>query len=386
MLTHKKSFIFSAFLFVFIMTFLFALSGTSYATPYLVIDARTGEVIYAHEAARQWYPASLTKLMTLYVTFTAIQNGKVSLDTPFVMSHRAAHMPPSKMGFNPGTEVTLDNALKMMMVKSANDIAIMIAEGVSGSVEKFADEMNRTAYQLGMGNSHFVNPNGLHDPRHYSSAKDLAIVARALLRDFPQYNSLYQIGALQLGDSIIPTHNGLLGRYPGADGMKTGFTCPAGFNVVASATQNNRQIIAVVLGYPNAKSRTLKVASLLDSAFHASTLSIKLKQIENETGEAPNMRDEICGANRKRDIGEDFGAMVAEGSNDDNAAIINDPSETVPAVDLKHKPIFQPIPVFIGRLPNWTGPVARADIDIPLPVRASRRHKHNKKSADVRVH
>ena len=138
------------------------------------------------------------------------------------------------MGFAPGVEVTLDNALKMLMVKSPNDVAVMIAESIDGSVEAFADEMNATALKLGMRESHFVNPNGLHDPAHVSSARDMAIVARALLRDFPEQRDLYGIGALQLGDEIIANHNGLLGRYPGADGMKTGFTCPAGFNVVAT--------------------------------------------------------------------------------------------------------------------------------------------------------
>lgn len=361
MFSFKK--IISYFLiFIFCVASVFAVPmSRAAATPYLVIDAQTGEVIHAQEATRAWYPASLTKLMTLYVTFKAIQDHRVSLETPFVMSRRAAHMPPSKMGFSPGTEVTLDNALKMMMVKSANDIAVMIAEGISGSVEAFAVEMNQTAARLGMTSSHFVNPNGLHDPRHYSSAKDLALVARALLRDFPQYESLYQIGALQLGDSIIPTHNGLLGRYPGADGMKTGFTCPAGFNVVASATQNERRLIAVVLGYPNAKLRTIKVASLFDSAFKSEPTALKLKQLEREVGDPPNMREDVCGKNRKKIIEEDFGAMAAQGSADDANGLSAGRLDTSTTLDMTRKPIFDPVPVFIGRLPNWTGAVAQAD-------------------------
>src|SRR4029077_20477659 len=208
------------------------------ATPYLVVDADSGQVLMQNEATVVWYPASLTKLMTVYVALDAVRAGKLTMDTPLVMSARAARMPPSKMGFRPGTQVTLDNALKMLMVKSPNDVAVMVAEGVGGSVEAFADDMNADAQRLGMHESHFVNPNGLHNPDHVSSARDMAIVARALLREFPDHADLFSIGALQLGRQYIPNHNGLLGRYPGADGMKTGFTCPAGFNVVASANHS----------------------------------------------------------------------------------------------------------------------------------------------------
>jgi len=214
------------------------------ATPLLVIDARSGDVLVERESTKPWFPASLTKLVTVYVALKAVRDHRLTLDTPLRVSARAARMPPSKMGFKPGQELTLDNALKMLMVKSANDLAITIAEGVSGSVENFAREMNQTAAQIGMRESHFVNPNGLHDANHYSSARDMAVVAMALYRDFPEHADLYGIGALRLGSQIIPTHNGLLGRYPGAEGMKTGFTCPAGLNVVASATRGGRRLIA----------------------------------------------------------------------------------------------------------------------------------------------
>ena len=218
------------------------------ATPYLVVDADSDQVLMQNEATAPWYPASLTKLMTVYVALDAVRSGKLTLDTPLVMSARAARMPPSKMGFRPGTEVTLDNALKMLMVKSPNDVAVMVAEGVSGSVEAFANDMNADAQRLGLHELHFVNPNGLHNPDHVSSARDMAMIARALLHEFPDHANLFSIGAIQLGAKYIPNHNGLLGRYPGADGMKTGFTCPAGFNVVASADQRGRRLIVVVLG------------------------------------------------------------------------------------------------------------------------------------------
>src|ERR1700734_4234920 len=181
------------------------------ATPFLGVDADSNQVLMENEATAPWYPASLTKLMTVYVALDAVRNGKLTLDTPLIMSARAARMAPSKMGFRPGTEVTLDNALKMLMVKSPNDVAVMIAEGISGSVESFADEMNATAVKLGLKESHFVNPNGLHNPAHVSSARDMAIVARALLREFPDHADLFSIGALQLGRQYIPNQHGLLG-------------------------------------------------------------------------------------------------------------------------------------------------------------------------------
>ena len=242
-------------------------AGAAAAGPSLVVDVDSGQTLSENDATEPWYPASLTKLMTTYVALQAVRDGRLTLDTPLTMSARAAAMPASKMGFAPGVEVTLDNALKMLMVKSPNDVAVMIAESIDGSVEAFAAEMNATALKLGMRESHFVNPNGLHDPAHVSSARDMAIVARALLRDFPEQRDLYDIGALQLGDEIIANHNGLLGRYPGADGMKTGFTCPAGFNVVATATHGGRRLIVVVLGAPSPLERTMEAARLFDAGF-----------------------------------------------------------------------------------------------------------------------
>ena len=242
-------------------------AGSAAAAPALVVDVDSGQTLFQRDATEPWFPASLTKLMTTYVALQAVRDGRLTLDTPLTMSARAANMPASKMGFRPGVEVTLDNALKMLMVKSPNDVAVMIAESVSGSVEDFADEMNATGRRLGLKESHFVNPNGLHNPAHVSSARDMAIIARALLKDFPDHGDLYGIGALQLGDEIIQNHNGLLGRYPGADGMKTGFTCPAGFNVVGSATQGGRRLIVVVLGSPSARERTIEAAHLLDQGF-----------------------------------------------------------------------------------------------------------------------
>ena len=335
------------------------------ATPSLVADLVTGEVIAQEQATKPWYPASLTKLMTVYVALQAVRDGRITMDTPFVMSQRAARAAPSKMGFNPGTEVTLDNALKMLMVKSANDLAIMIAEGISGSVEDFAVEMNRAAASLGMRQSHFVNPNGLFDPNHYSSARDMAVLARALYTEFPQEADLYGIGALKLGDRIIPTHNGLLGRYPGADGMKTGFVCPSGFNVVASALRNGRHMVVVVMGSPNAKARTIKAASLLDLGFGASGFLRKanLNSLPDIAGPPPNLRQEICGRHKKTPQEDDLAAVNNPAESGDSAAAFfaNDGRPPAPTLVMGGpRPSFEPIEVFVGRKPDWTGPVAMA--------------------------
>ena len=352
------------------LVFGLGLCGTAAATPYLVIDAKTGEVIAQQDATEPWYPASLTKLISVYVALKAVQDKRVTFDTPFVVSPRAARMPPSKMGFAPGTEVTLDNLLKMLLVKSANDLAIVLAEGIDGSVENFAAEMNATAASLGMRESHFVNPNGLHDAGHYSSARDLAIVAMALLRDFPEHADLFDIGALKLGNQVIPTHNGLMGRYPGVDGMKTGFTCPAGFNVVASATQGDRKIIAVVLGYPNAKSRTLRAAALLDAGFHSRGTGVQAAALPRSPITAPpNMREAVCGRHREVVAEDDFPIEVAvpgAAGNEDNDSpahfFARPATMTVPASRLlfARRPVFEPMPVFLGPVAGWNGPVMQA--------------------------
>ena len=295
------------------------------------------------------------------------------------------------MGFRPGIQVTLDNALKMLMVKSPNDVAVTVAEGVSGSVEAFAVEMNAAAARLGMRESHFVNPNGLPDARQMSSARDMAMVARALIKEFPEENDIFGIGALQLGGQIIPTHNGLIGHYPGADGMKTGFTCAAGFNVVASATHGGRRLIAVVLGSPSARERTAEAAALFDRGF--SQWSGGLGAIENlpspGVGAAPDMHQEICSRRGRAAMvageEEDLAAPIAPSAGGKGGA-----GSGLHVCDGRHRrgardafglvtngPVhFDPIPVFIGPKPGWTGPVAAA--------RAARRSTVQKAAASRR--
>ncbi len=340
------------------------------ATPSLVIDAASGQILEQEQATAVWYPASVTKLMTVYVALDAVRQNRLTFDTPLVVSQRAARMSPSKMGFRPGSEVTLRNALVMLMVKSANDVAVTIAEGVSGSVEAFADEMNKASAALGMRESHWVNPNGLPDERHVTSARDLAILARALLTQFPESANLYNIGAMQIGGKITANHNGMLGRYPGADGMKTGFTCPAGYNLVASATHGGQKLIAVVLGAPSASARTAKAASLLDRAFQTGSGMGSLESLPSfgQGGAAPDMRDSVCRHRGKAN--QEFLAEVEDMTIPITAAPTGNPvldalaggQQNVSVKDLARlpRPQFEPVMVYVGRAPGYQGPVARA--------------------------
>ncbi|WP_413990256.1 D-alanyl-D-alanine carboxypeptidase family protein [Labrys okinawensis] len=237
------------------------------ANPTIVVDAATGRVLQQSDATRPWYPASLSKLMTAYTVFKALKAGRIDGGTPIVITPRAARQAPSKMGYPVGTLITVDDALKMLVVHSANDIAVALAEGTSGSIDKFADEMNANSRALGMAQSHWVNPNGLPDPRQVTSARDMAIIADAIITQFPQYASLFQIQTIQSGARVLRTHNALVYRYPGTDGMKTGFICASGFNVVATATRSGRKLITVVMGAATPKDRTNQAVALFESNY-----------------------------------------------------------------------------------------------------------------------
>jgi len=286
-------------------------STAAYAGASILVEAESGKVLHADNATYPWYPASVTKLMTLYVTLQAIKQHRITLDTLFTVSHNAFVQSPTKMGFAVGTQVTVDNAIKMMMVKSANDMAVLLAEGVDGSIENFCDDMTKTAHRLGMSESNFVNPNGLPADGQIVSARDLAILARALIHDFPEYSFYWHIPAIKFGRRVIRNYNTLLGRYPGTDGMKTGFICAAGFNLVATATRGGKQLIAVVLGAPSSAARAVKAAELLESGFTQNPLAWLTPSLGSVDALAPidaappNLHDEICGPHRKRPAVED---------------------------------------------------------------------------------
>ena len=211
----------------------FASPRAVHAEALLVVEADTGKVLQADNATMPWYPASVTKIMTAYVTLKAVKEGRLTLDSMLTVSPVAASQSPSKMGFKPGTQVTVENALAMMMVKSANDMAVVLAEGVGGSIDGFSAMMNATAQRLGMTQTSYVNPNGLPADGQITSARDLAILARAVIRDLPEYEYFMHIPAIRFGRRTTNNFNKLIGRYPGADGFKTGFICASGYNLVA---------------------------------------------------------------------------------------------------------------------------------------------------------
>ena len=283
----------------------------AHAEAKLLVDAATGKVLHAENATYPWYPASVTKLMTAYTVLREIKEGRLSFNTLITVTRDAAAQQPVKMGFRVGTQLTIDNALKMMLVKSANDIAVAIAEGVGGSIPKFADMMNANARRLGMTQSHFVNPNGLPAQDHVTSARDLAILTRAIIQEFPQDGSYFHIHSIQFGNRVIHNYNHLLDRYPGADGMKTGFICASGYNLVATATHNGRRLIAIILGAWSGAVRTEQAAALLQSGFNNGPLSWltpslgTVDELKPVDAQPPDLRDEVCGSHRRKPPSED---------------------------------------------------------------------------------
>src|SRR6202043_333453 len=341
----------------------------------LVVEADTGKVLQADNATYPWYPASVTKLMTAYVTLKAVKDGRVSLDTLLTVSPTAAAQSPSKMGFRPGIQVTVDNALKMMLVKSANDMAVVLAEGVGGSIDGFSDQMNQAAQKLGMTQTSYVNPNGLPAEGQITSARDLAILARAIIRDLPEYEYFVHIPSIRFGRKVTQNFNKLIGRYPGADGFKTGFICASGYNLVASATRNGKRLIAVVLGASSGQMRAVRAAQLLERGFANNSLSWlrpSLGTVDNLVpidASPPNLRDEMCGGKHKRpasDEEEDPVANTAGGSSTGETAVtfftaalqppMAKPSELLAAAPAAS----EPIPVYTG--PTKTGPALIAAV------------------------
>jgi D-alanyl-D-alanine carboxypeptidase len=244
----------------------------SAANPQLVVDVSSLKVYEQQEIYQKWYPASLTKLMTAYTTFRALKSGQLTLETPVVMSKNAAGEPPSKMFYKPGQAVTLDSALKMLLIKSANDIAVAIGETVSGSEPAFVNQMNAEAKRIGMTSSRFINPNGLPGAGQYTTARDLAVLAITIKREFPQYAAYFAYEGFTTGKKNYPNLNMLIGRFDGADGMKTGFICASGFNQVSSATRNGRAVVSVVLGADSLGGRADESARLLQLGLTSSNV------------------------------------------------------------------------------------------------------------------
>jgi D-alanyl-D-alanine carboxypeptidase len=284
------------------------------APAFIVIDADAGTVLNQSQSDDIWYPASVTKVMTAYVAFKALKEGRLTLTSPVTISTNALAQAPSKMGFKVGTVLNVDNALKMMLVKSANDIAVAVAETVGGSEGGFVAMMNAEAKRLGMNSTHYDNPNGLPDNSHVTTVRDQAILARAVWSDFPEYRSYFGIPAIKAGKRILRSQNALLERYRGTMGMKTGFICASGYNMIASATRSGRTMMAVVFGATSSGQRNETAARLLDQGFATWMRAAKPDLASFHAGRtsmAPaNLHDVVCGKRVKQeeDDGDAAGA------------------------------------------------------------------------------
>src|SRR5262245_18725102 len=283
------------------------------AGPALLFDAATGRVLYAEDQDNQWFPASLTKIMTAYLVFEAISSGKLNLHDKISVSELAHSQPPSRLGLPVGAGITVELALKALFVKAANDAAVMLAEAVSGSQEAFAERMNAAAKRLGMTRTNFVNANGLPAPEQVTTARDLARLTIGVVREFPGYAHMWSMGEMRIGRRVLRNHNALLRTYEGADGMKTGFICDIGFNVVASASRDGQKLVAVVLGEVSGGDRSTRAANLLEHGFQTlgwkaifGTESLDTMPLAANAKSAFSIRQSIvswaCGTGRRRAV------------------------------------------------------------------------------------
>ena len=245
-------------------------SGPAAAGPAtILVDDDSGAVLAASDADRLWYPASLTKMMTVYLAFESIEAGRLALDETLTVSKAAAAQPPTDLGVRAGTKLGIETAINAAILRSANDAAVALAERIGGSEAAFVTMMNAKARALGMARTVFRNASGLPDAGQVTTARDMAVLARALMRDYPQHYHFFSARDFAYRGRRLPTINSILDLYPGADGIKTGFTCGAGYNLVASVERDGRRLIGVVLGGRNRADRVEEMVQLLDAGFAA---------------------------------------------------------------------------------------------------------------------
>lgn len=239
----------------------------------IMIDANSGDVISASNADERRYPASLTKLMTLYITFNALDKGLIKMDDKLPVSRHAANQTPSRLGLKPGEKIKVRDAVMALIVKSANDCAVVLAEGLGYSEENFAKTMTKVAHELGMKNTTFRNASGLPHREQKTTARDMAVLGAAIYHHFPQYYDLFATKTFTYHGQTLYTHNHLLKTFKGADGMKTGFTNAAGFNIVTSAERDGQRVIAVTMGHNTLKERDRKIAGMMDKGLRKLALA-----------------------------------------------------------------------------------------------------------------
>ncbi|MBN8997524.1 MAG: D-alanyl-D-alanine carboxypeptidase [Rhizobiales bacterium] len=337
------------------------------APAFIVVDMDSGTVLGQRDSGHIWHPASVTKLMTAYLTFKALQSGQIRMTSPVIVSKNALAEPPSKMGFKVGTAVTVDNALKMVLVHSANDIAVALAEAVGGSEARFVAEMNAEARRLGMASTHYDNPNGLPSPGQLTNARDLAVLARAVWTDFPQYRAYFGIPAIKAGRKVLRSENSLLLRYPGTVGMKTGFICDSGFNMVAAASRNGHTLMAVVLGASSSLSRAQTAAKLLDMGFTGASFGFPRTSLASfragpQPGPVANLHDEVCGGMRMP-TEDDDPVLVKAGPITNPVIVFTGKTDPLPG----SAGLAAPVKASADALPDTSGPAKPVRKAIPMP-------------------
>lgn len=266
----------------------------------LVVDTKTGKVLHSQNANAKIFPASLAKGMTLYMLFEALATGKLSLDHQFYVSKNATKALPSKLYLKEGEKIKVRDAVLALVVKSANDVAYVIGENIAGSEQKFIKLMNQKAKQLGMHNTHFANASGWHDSSQVSTAADMARLYIAIKRDFPQYYHFCSKTNFIFKGKQVNGHNRVLGNYPGATGGKTGFTNPAGFNLVIEASRNNKNLIGVVTGSHSWAARDKKMVNLLDHHFGVKQDTIKTQKSTMTANSKKKSKNKVKVASNKR--------------------------------------------------------------------------------------
>ena len=267
----------------------------------MVIDSDTGQVLHSEGATQQIYPASLTKVMTMYLLFEALESGQLHMNQSIPVSSYAASMPPGKLWFKDGEYIKVEDAIVAMVVKSANDVATAVGEKIAGSEQKFAKLMTKRAKDLGMDNTTFRNASGWHHPDQKTTAADLAKLAMAVKRDFPQYYEYFSRTSFVFKGNTIRGHNPLTAHYDGAEGMKTGFNNPSGFNIITTASNNGKSLIAIVTGSRNRHHRDNKVVALLDEHFGINNAdSYKEKAGYNQKAKGGKKKSNMLAMNGKK--------------------------------------------------------------------------------------
>jgi D-alanyl-D-alanine carboxypeptidase len=323
----------------------------------IIIDANTGRILHEQNADALRHPASVTKVMTLYLLFEQLQAGKMRLNTPLRVSAYAASQQPSKLGVKPGSTISVEDAIQALITRSANDVAVVVAENISGDASTFAQLMTRRARQLGMSRTTFRNPNGLPHPQQVTTARDLATLGRAVQERFPKYYAYFETRSFMYRGQAIRNHNRMFGRVNGVDGIKTGYTNASGFNLLTSVKQNGRYVIGVVMGGASAASRDNRMVALLNDALPGAYAG---RQMVARMDSAP------AGA-----ANDDVAAPVALAAAEPAPAPV---AATPAAQEVARKPATIPVPSANPRLAMASAagemdPATTASIPAPKPAR-----------------